>query len=163
MTQFVFTEVVNSPLPEVTSAALGVDASHKLSDNDIGKPVKLAANNNYVVCSAGDEIEGFFLAIEPSTVNDGFSFGSVQKNKRFVAKVDAATAATCSVGTYVVAGASSALGTKDAYPFVKSVAAQNLSATPPVLGPAGLNHKWRVIRVVSGTGVAGDLVLIERV
>jgi hypothetical protein len=24
-------------------------------------------------------------------------------------------------------------------------------------------HKWRVLRIISGTGVAGDSVLIERV
>lgn len=163
MTAFVFTELVNSPLQDVVSAALGVDASNKLVQNDIGKPVKLAANNNYVVCSAGDEIEGFVVAVEPSTVNDGFSFGSVQRNKRVIAKVDAAQSGTLAVGEYAVAGTSSALGTKDAYPLVKEATAQNLSATPPVLGPAGLTFKWRVIRVISGTGVAGDLVLLERV
>ena len=150
MTEQVFTELVNSPHADIVSAALGVDASNKLNDNDIGKPVKLAAANNYVVCANGDEIAGFLVSTEAATVNDGFSSGSVRRNKRMTAQVDAAEIGTAVVGVLVAAGTSAALGTKDTRPQVEIIAA-----------PA--KHLWEVIRVISGTGVAGDLVLIERI
>jgi len=163
MTQFALTELVNSPMADVTSAALGASSGAKFVQADIGKPVKLGtADSNYVVCSAGDEIEGFVSSVEIGTVNDGFSFGGVVKNKRKLCKVDAAQSSTIGLGSYVVAGASAALGTADAYPKVKSGVATNMSGTPPVLGTP-VRHLWRVVRIVSGTGVAGDLVLIERV
>ena len=147
MTTFVFTENVTDQ--EVISAALGVSNSTKLNDKDVGKPVKLASANNYVVCSTGDQIEGFVSSISPETVNGGFSFGGVATEGRFTAKLDAAQVGTVAVGALVVAGVSSALGTVDTYPLVKTGS------------PA--TFFWRVIRIVSGTGVAGDLVLIERV
>lgn len=149
MTTFAFTELVNSPMADVVSACLGASAGAKLNDNDVGKPVKLGSAQNYVVCAAGDEIEGFVVAVEPATANDGFSFGSVIRNKRITAQVDAAQVGTLAIGEYVIAGASSALGTKDTYPKVKE-------GTPSTF-------KWRVISIKSGTGVAGDLVLLERV
>lgn len=149
MTTFAFTELVNSPMADVVSAALGASSSAKLNDNDVGKPVKMGSAQNYVVCSAGDDIEGFVVSIEANTVNDGFSFGSVIRNKRMLAQVDAAQTGTLAVGEYAVAGASSALGTKDTYPKVKE-------------GSPSHFH-WRCIRIVSGTGAAGDLVLLEKI
>lgn len=149
MTEFVFTELVNDPHADVVSAALGVDANNKLNDEDIGKPVKLAAANNYVVCTNGDEVDGFLVSTEASTVNDGFSFGSVRRNKSMTAQVDVAEIGTAVVGSLMVAGTSAALGTKDTWPQME-------------LG-APADMKWRVIRNVTGTGVAGDLVLIERI
>jgi hypothetical protein len=149
MTTFVFTELVNSPHADVVSAALGVNASGKFSDKDIGKPVKMAANNNYVLCAANDEIEGFVSSVEANTVNDGFSFGSVRRDKRMIAQVDAAQTGTLIVGELCVAGTSAALGTANTY--------------PKVIQGAPANFKWRVIRNMTGTGVAGDLVLIEKI
>jgi len=153
MTQFVFTELVNDPHADVISTALGVDANNKLNDNDIGKPVKLAANNNYVLCADGDDIEGFLVSMEANTVNDGFSFGSVRRNKRMIAQVEAGELATLSVGLFAAAGVQTvAINVAQAYPqvIVATIAATTVDA-------------WRVIRVISGTGVAGDLVLIEKV
>jgi len=149
MTQFVYTELYSGFTADIVSGALGVSSSGKFGDKDIGKPVKLGTANNYVLCSSGDEIEGFVKAVEPYTVNDGFSFGSVQRNRRMIATVDAAQVGTLTVGEYAVAGASSALGTLDAHPKV-------LQGTPTTF-------KWRVIRVITGTGVAGDTVLLEKV
>jgi len=150
MTDFAFTPLANDPHADVISAALGVDANNKLADNDIGKPVKLAGNDNYVVCAKGDEIAGFVTSTEASTVNDGFSFGSVQRNKRVQVQVDSAEAGTAVVGTLVAAGTSAALGTKDVWPQVEIIAA-------PV------KHLWEVISIISGSGLAGDLVLIEKI
>lgn len=149
MTTFVFTELANSPHADVVSAALGVNSSGKFNDNDLGKPVKMAANNNYVLCSVNDEIEGFVSSVEANTVNDGFSFGSVRRDKRIIAQVDAAQTGTLIVGELCAAGTSAALGTAMTYPKV-------IQGTPA-------NFKWRVIRNMTGTGVAGDLVLIEKI
>jgi hypothetical protein len=156
--------LVNGQPADVVSAALGTAANAKFVAADVGKPVKLGAAQNYVLCSAGDQIEGFVQALDAFTVNDGFSFGAVLRNTRITAKVDAAQASTLTIGEYVVAGASSALGTNDPYPLVKQVADAALAdGAATVLGPYGLLHKWRVIRVISGTGIAGDLVLLEKV
>jgi len=152
MTQFVFTSLVNDPHADVVTAALGVDAGNKLNDNDIGKPVILAANNNYVLCADGDDIHGILVSTEASTVNDGFAIGSVQRNKRIEVQVEAGEVGTAAVGTFVCAGIPAvAINVKQTYAQVilKTLAADS--------------ERWRVIRVVTGTGVAGDRVLIEKV
>lgn len=148
MTTFVFSDLVNEPPKNVVSAALGVNAAGKLVDADVGKPVKLAASNNYVVVSVGDEIEGFVYSIEPFTVNTGFGFGGVQKNGRKEAKVASDQGVTpMAVGDYVVGGAGNTVGTA------------NLTQ---VKTGAATKYLWRCIRIISGTGVAGDSVLLER-
>jgi len=152
MTQFVFTSLVNDPHADVVTAALGVDAGNKLNDNDIGKPVILAANNNYVLCADGDDIHGILVSTEAPTVNEGFAIGSVQRNKRIEVQVEAGEVGTAAVGTFVCAGIPAvAINVKQTYAQVilKTLAADS--------------ERWRVIRVVTGTGVAGDRVLIEKV
>jgi len=152
MTDFAFTPLVNDPHADVVSAALGVDSSNKLNDNDVGKPVILAANDNYVLCADGDDIHGFLVSTEANTVNGGFSYGSVQRNKRFEVQVEAGEAGTLAVGTFAVAGIPvAAINVKQTYPQVILKAAAAGAAL------------WKVISIISGTGVAGDLVLIERV
>ena len=148
MTVFNFTELVNDPLADVVTAALGVDADNGYVENDIGKGVKLAASNNYVPLVKDDEIEGVVVGLEPSTVNNGFTWGSVQKNRRITAEVGVSEVGTATVGELVVADTPVALGTAGVlkvYP-----------GTPTV-------HLWRIIRIISGTGAAGDSVLIERI
>ena len=148
MTDFAFTELVDVETKVVYSAALGGGTGSQFGNNDLKKPVKLSTANNYVLATAGDEIEGFVNSVEPFTVNGGYSFGGVQTSGRIIAKVGAAQVGTLTIGEFAVAAGSSALGTKDDYPLV-------VQGTPATF-------KWRVIRVVSGTGVAGDLVLLER-
>jgi len=152
MTNFVFNPVVNAPPPDITSAALGTGPAGLFAQADVGKPVKLGTANNYLLCAAGDEIAGFVFSLEAATVNNGFSFGAVQKNKRFVAKIDAAQLGTLVVGGLVAAGTQAILGTAQTEPVVQGLT--------PV---ATTVHKWQIIRIISGTGVAGDLILIERV
>jgi len=152
MTEFVFTPLVNDPHADVITAALGVDSSNKLNDKDIGKPVILAANNSYELCADGEDIHGFLVSLEAPTVNDGFSFGSVQRDKRFEVQVEAGEIGTAAVGTFVCAGIPAvAINVKQTYAQVilKTLAANS--------------ERWRVIRVITGTGVAGDRVLIEKV
>jgi len=146
MPSFNFTSLVNESIP--VSAGLGVDAGNKLTTKDAQKCLKMAANNNYVIADKGDAIEGVLVGVEAHTVNDGFSFGSVKTDGRIEAVVDAAEPGTASVGSFVVAGTSTAIDTA--------------GGCVVELG-AGVAFKWRVIRVISGTGVAGDSVLIERV
>lgn len=145
MTTFAFTE--NVPFDTMISAALGASSGAKFADADVGKAVKLGTANNYVPVAAGNEIEGFVNSIEPFTVNDGFSFGGVKIEGRHTAKVGPAQVSTLNVGDYVVADTPVALGTAG-YALVK--------AGSPT------KNLWRCIRIVSGTGVAGDLVLLER-
>jgi len=146
MTTFNYT--VNVSEQPKQQAALGVDANNKLDENDVDKLVKLAANQNYVVASTGNDIEGQVVTVEPFTVNDGFSFGTVAVGGRMQVEVAAAEVGTLAIGDFVVAGIQGTIGTK----------------TPGyVIAGAGSVFKWRVIRHVTGAGDAGDTVLIERV
>ncbi len=149
MTEFAFTELVNSPHADVVTAAIGVDNANKLTDNDIGKPLKMASASNYVLAAAGDEIEGFLESTESFTVNDGFAIGSVRRNMRKTAQV--LTTAVVH-GDLVVAAGSAAINVKDAYPQVAKAA-----------GTEGKLYMWRVILIVTGTGAVGDLVLLEKI
>jgi hypothetical protein len=147
MTTFVFTELV--PTEKVLSAALGPDANTKFADADVGKAVKLGTANNYVAVAANDEINGFVTSIEPFTVNNGFSFGGVVVSGRVLAEVGANQGATpMAVGDYVVADTPVALGT---------------AGKAKVKTGSPTKFFWRCIRIVSGTGVAGDTVLLERI
>jgi len=148
MTAFVFGELVQES-PDIVSSALGVDAANPLTANDIDKGVKLAANNNYVLCADGDEIEGVVAAINPDTVNDGFSFGSVRKNGRITATVTTAALGPLVPGALVTAGVQTAAGVAGGITVDDDTA------------PA--NHKWRVISLLGGDGSADSAVLIEKI
>lgn len=152
MTDFAFTDLVNDPLSRIESAALGVAAVSKLTINDIGKAVKMAAVSNYVLTAGGNEIEGFVNSIEPFTVNDGFAFGGVKRTGRMIVTVGAAQAGALAVGAAIVSDDQAAVGTAG-----PTTGAARVKAGSPAI------HIWRVIRHLSGTGVAGDSVLIERV
>jgi len=148
MTDFVFTEIVNDPPARVESAALGVSAAAPFVEADVGKAVKLAALQNYVPVATGNDIEGIVNSVEPYTVNAGFSFGGVQRDGRAIVMVGTTQAGALAIGAAVVADVPVALGTAG-YAKVQS-------GSP-------VTHVWRVLRHITGTGVTGDLVLIERV
>ena len=146
MTTFVFTETVPT---ELFSTALGVNAAGKFVSQDLTKAVKLGPNSNYILCSIGDQVDGFVKAIEPFTVNDGFSFGGVQLEGRVTAKIGVQGATPMAVGDLIVAGVQVALGT------------ESLGVVITGAGVAG-KESWKCIRIITGTGVAGDSVLLER-
>lgn len=150
MTVFKLTETVTASLKN-TSAALGASTSTPLTDKDIGKAVKLAAADNYILCADGDPIEGRVQSVETFTVNGGFGFGTVQTGDRMRAKVGSGTVA---VRDYVLAAAQSAVGTPhtDGLPLVKKVA----SAFTEVIA-----FPWRVISFESGSGAVGSVVILE--
>lgn len=144
MTAFVFTETV--PNDDVVSAALGVSANAKFASADLGKAVKLSTAQNYVPVAADDEIEGFVVAVEPFTVNDGFSFGSVQYGGR----IKAQSTGTIAIGGLVVAAAPVALGTAG-YAQVK--------AGSPT------KYLWRMVGNITSPGNSAantHVVLLER-
>ena len=134
---------------EVHQSALIGTAAQGIVDNDIGKLVKLAAADNFILCSTGDEIEGQISALQPETYNSGFAFGSVKRGGTLEAMVSSDQVGALAPGDLVVAGVQAAVGTKDTYPKVK--------------GGSPTNFKWRVLTIQSGTGVAGDRVLLEKI
>lgn len=149
MSTFVFNPKVNDPFANITEAALGAAADEGWGDEEVGKCVKLGTSNNYELAADGNEIEGVLVAIEPNTVNQGWSFGSVQRDRRFNAVLDAGETGV-TVGALVVAGAQAAVGTG------------NASGYPVVAVGAPTTHKWRVIRLLTD-GEAGSTVVIEKV
>lgn len=149
MSTFRFNAKVNDPFADITDAALGSAAGQNYGDEEVGKAVKMGTVSNYVLCADGDPIEGFIVSTEPNTVNQGFSFGSVQRDKRILAQVD--TGATLAVGDYVVSGGEAAVGT----------ASKALVKPKAAVDTKGFD--WRVVRIVSGAGTAGSVVLLERV
>ena len=161
MTTFVFTETVPNQLE---SAALGANSGGKFVSADLNKAVKLGTANNFVLATNGDEIDGFVKAIEPFTVNDGFSFGGVQREGRVSAVVGANQVSTMAVGDYVVADTQVALGTAGAAKVRTGTAFAQSGTTPfGVTNSTPARALWRCIRIVSGTGAAGDPVILERV
>lgn len=147
MTAFAFKTLVPQEPP--LSAALGTGSGNAFGTNDINKAVKLAANNNYVSCAAGDDIEGFVSSVEPYTVNAGFSFGSVQVEGRHEAVIG--SGANVAIGGYVVADTPLALGT---------------AGNTPVKTGTPTRFFWRVINNITSPGNAaavGHVVLLERV
>lgn len=153
MSTFNFNVKVNDPFADITEAALGAAGAEGWGDEEVGKAVKLGASNNYELCGANDPIEGFVVAMEPNTVNQGWSFGSVQRDRRMQATLAVGQTGVV-VGDICTAGAQEAVGTQTN----SNKALVQKEGTP---GDAG-NFAWRVIRLLTD-GEAGSTVLLERV
>ena len=140
---------VPTPPGAVETAALGASASPsaRFTDNDIGKAVKLAALDNYVLVADGDDIEGVVNSIEIGLVNNGFSYGGVRN--RFYEHEAIVTGTALAVNATVVAAAQAALGTVN-----------NADKLPRVKAGAGVLFKWRVKSLLAGTGQVGQKILI---
>ena len=146
MTTSVFTELTQDS-PDYKTAALGVDAANPLTANDIGKLVKYGPANNVVLTALDESFDGRLISVNPDTVNDGFALGTFQANGRMEATVDAAEVGAIAIGALVGSGTQTAAGV----------------AGGATVSVAAVTKAWQVIRHVSGTGVAGDTVLIEKV
>ena len=139
---------------------------------EIGKLVKQGAESAYILCAAGDNIEGYITAVEAATAQ-GFGIGSVQQSDSKFVTFDGlqATPGTgvIAVGDYVVCGTVVAKDT--ALPvFVKVCkSTAQIGAVPADLTAAGVMVKaalfaWRVVSLGPvGTGAVGTVGLIERV
>jgi hypothetical protein len=89
------------------------------TDADIGKPVKMGTQGNFVICTTGDAIDGFIDSIDGGPKADGLIVGGVARGQlgtRFRAIVFASqttplTDDAISVLDYVTAGVNTAAGT----------------------------------------------------
>ena len=139
--------LVDTQIMGIVTDALGTNAGDYSSDTDLGKGVVLGASA-YVAAAKDDEIEGIVSSIESGTRNGGFNWGGVQTKGRAEVVVGASQVGNIAVGDYVVNDTPIALGTAGGI---------------RVYAGAPTKFLWRVIRIVSGTGAAGDTVIIERV
>lgn len=136
----------------------GTGSSNNLSDSDVNKLVKLAAESRYDLTAVGNEIEGYLTSVEPAT-QGGYSIGGVCKDGRMYVTFDGlqATPGTgvVAVGDYVVTGTPVAKGT--ALTAAVKVCKATAVATAIVF-------KWRVVSLgPAGTGAVGTVGVIERV
>ena len=142
----------------VISAKLGASTSAKLTDKDIGKPLKLLAAGRYGLCSDGDNIDGWLVGVDPQP-QDGYAFGSVQIGGRVYAQLEGSS----TFGYVVEAGTTAAYNTAEAsgYGQVSSHAGYALTTTDTVDKIRGmvLAKKWRII---SGAVTDDAIVLLEK-
>lgn len=135
----------------IITDALG-DNTGEYDDTELGKGVVIGAAA-YVAAAKADEIEGIVNTVEPGTRNGGYSWGGIQTTGRAMAVVGASQTGAVAVGATVINDTPIADGTAGLI--------RVFSAGTGFVAPA--QFIWRVIRIVSGTGVAGDSVMIERV
>lgn len=138
---------------------------------DMGKLVKLAAESQYSLCAAGDQIEGVVAAVETAK-SAGFIVGSIFKRGAIFALADGlqATPGTgaIAVGDFVVAGTITALNTAlTNWPKVCKATNQPGSVAADLTN-AGQQIRnslfgWRVVSLsAAGTGAVGTAIVIER-
>lgn len=145
---------VRTVLPErlnVIPAKLGSAAGQAYTDKEIKKPVTMGPVSNFFLAADGDEIQGFIDNIDGGPPANGFPVGGVSRPDTGIiveAQVAADVVTPLVFGDLVVCGIQLPLGTKG-LPQVKK-------GTPAI-------WKYRVIRLVSGAGAAGGVVLLERV
>jgi len=187
-----FVPQVTVPFERRISSPIGAKAKplgQASSVTDIGKAVKLTAPYSHILPTAGDDIDGFIASVEATGVNGEntngtYSFGSVLTEGRIIVRVGSDQGGTAmAVGDYVVAGAGQeALGTNtdlqwNTYSGTNTAApgtAPSITVVPAgrvktgVAGVAGTSFStpkrkfWRCIWILTGTGVSGDQVIIER-
>jgi hypothetical protein len=189
MAKFLMSETIHSE--KVKTARLGASgASNVYGDKEIGKAVKQTAESQFVLCVAGDPIEGFVSSVNDGTY-DGFSIGGVcstgYKNVTFDGLEATPGTGTIAVGDYVVAGTMVAKDTALSGPqkvtkatnqpgaaVVSTVATADTAAAVKVALDAALVkvadaeanavYAWKVVSLGSAaTGAVGTTGLIERV
>lgn len=135
----------------VITDALGT-ASGDYTSAEVGKGVTLAAAA-YVPAAKADEIEGIVSSVEPGLRNGGFNWGGIQTKGRALAVVGVSQTGPVAMGAYV---------TNDT-PIAPLTAGkiQVFSVGTGFVAPT--RFFWRVIKIVTGTGAAGDTVMIERI
>jgi hypothetical protein len=134
------------------SFALGASNVLPLTSNDLGKPLKLIASDTFGLCAAGDEIEGTLEAIAAFTVNNGFSFGTVNRRGRRIAVNGAVTATP--FNDLVLAGPNAARNVKNSTGGFTDMVVQHGVPT---------KYLWRVISTLGGAGAQNSRVCIERI
>ena len=134
-----------------------------VTDNDVGKSVKLATNttDTYTICAAGDQIDGFIVGIEPATA-DGLKLCTINIGGRKRVQISGAA----NVGDLVEAAAQAAAGTAEAngLPIVAAHTIDTLDTT--TLAATMFPKNWRIISANTSDGVVADgdtTVIIELV
>jgi hypothetical protein len=142
-------------------------------DTEIGKFVKqsTSVDSGYVLCAAGDPIEGVIEAVEAATAA-GFGIGSVGQRDMREVTFDGLQATpgtgTVALGDYVVCGTVTAKDTKLPGPPKVCKATNQPGAVPADLTAAGQMarnaiYAWRVVSLgTAGTGAVGTTGVIER-
>jgi len=194
MTAFSFAETV--PAETAITTKLGATTSDKAkSTTDIGKAVKLSTTvaNCHVLCAINDEIRGFLRNVEATTIDSGFSWGSIVEEgwQRVIAGVHhtgtaSGTGATATFialapGDLVVADTQAVFGTADSAnqwaqasglygTGVPTYTTQPSEIASTNSVPAGrvkigtpTTHKWEVMSLLGGTGLAETEILIRRI
>lgn len=147
-----------APTEASTTVRLGASAAAYTTKEE-GKIVKLAAESQYNLAVAGDEIEGIVTSVESAAQNQFTIAGISTEFERATVVFDGlqATPGTgvVAIGDYVVAGTITAAGTA-------------LTNYPKVCKATGagttLNHKFRVVSLgTAGTGAVGTTGVIQRV
>ncbi|MCB1899801.1 MAG: hypothetical protein KDH16_10950 [Rhodocyclaceae bacterium] len=156
MAKFMMGEVVGVE-PITARLGAGTGSSNNLTTAELGKIVKLVGESRYGLAAAGDQIEGFIVAVESATL-DGYTIGSVKQKSYKQVTFDGLQATpgtgTVAIGDYVVTG---------------TVVAKDTALSGPVkvtkaTTQTGMYHAWRVVSLGSaGTGAVGTTGLIERV
>lgn len=149
MADFAFNVLTHSPERlNVISSRLGPNPATKYTDQDKRKAVKLAAGSTHVLCSEGDEIQGFIDSVDAAT-NGGYSFGGVarcNRGFRVEAQIGAHQGPTpAALDDLVVADAQLPVGTK---------------GLPQVKTGNPSRHLWRIM-ALRGNGAAGTIVVLE--
>jgi len=151
MPKFIISETIYSTRVKTVR---GGTTAQKHGNAENGKAVKLAGLENYVLCAAGDAIEGIQGSsnlANRGTV-DGFAIIGVYDKDYKNATVSGATVVP---GDYVVTGPIAAFGTALTAPLqVAKAADQAVAKAAP--------FKARVVGLgEAGTGVVGTTVVIE--
>jgi len=146
MAQFKRTLLAEDGVARVETECLGNNTQQYFSRH-VGALVKMTANS-FIACAAGDDIGGQIVHMEGATINDGFSYGSVKKDRRIqvIVGADGDTNAV-TVGATVVA---------DVQPDLVTGGVGHVKVG------TGVRHKWEVI-AISGAGAAGDIALLQKV
>jgi hypothetical protein len=170
---------------------LGATGSgNQYADSEAGKAVKQSGESAYVLCAAGDPIEGIVQSVNVGLF-DGYSVGGIASTGYLAVTFDGleATPGTGAValGDYVVCGTVVAAGTaltgalkvckatnQPGVAVVSTVgAADTAAAVKTVLdaalvkvadAQANLAYAWKVVSLGSaGTGAVGTTGVVERV
>jgi hypothetical protein len=157
MAKFLMTPTIHSE--KIVTARIGGNASGtRANDNDVGKPVKLGGDSNYVLCAANDPIQGIVTSVETG-LYDGFYLGGVVSKGYANAIADGSQAAgtgALTVGQYVLAAAPEAIQVAKAAAYLKVRSATDQAAA------AAAPFKARVVSLGdTGTGAVGTTVVIE--
>lgn len=159
MAKFLITPTVQNQV--VISARLGAGAlATRMSDVDVGKPVKLVGDSQYNLVAAADAIEGVVTSIETG-VYDGFVLGGVQ-SKGYINATAYGLQATpgigvITVGQYVLAAVPAAVQVAETLSTTLRVVSATTQATA-----ATAAFKARVVSLGPvGTGAVGTAIVVE--